>query len=136
LLLALSLAGCGKSGHQRLVDDANRICREGNQQIRALPSVTDRRSLASTADKQAAIIERARARLAKLGPPAADRRSFAQYLAALDVTVRTAKVIALAARAGKPPQVRALGAQAGRDILTVRRLARALGFRDCGRASR
>ena len=135
VVLGALLTGCGKSDHQRLVDDANRICRDGDRQIKALPRATGTRSLAAAADKQAAIIEEARARLGKLEPPAGDRHSLAQYLAALDVTVRTTRVIALAARAGKVADIQAQSRQARQDNLKLRRLARGLGLSDCARSS-
>ena len=133
--LVAVLAGCGTSAHDKLVADANRICRDGDRRIKALPtSAKDQRELASLTEREASIIQDARSRLGKLEPPAGDRQRFARYLAAFDVNARTAKVIALAARAGRPAEVQRLVTQARGDTARARGLARELGFRDCARS--
>jgi hypothetical protein len=132
-LLAV-LAGCGESAHDKLVADANRICRDGDHRIRALPmTAKDQRALAALTEREAAIIQDARTRLGRLEPPPDLRQRFARYLAAFDVNAHTAKVIALAARAGRLAEIQRLVAQARGDTARARGLARDLGFRDCAR---
>lgn len=135
VVLAASVAGCGGSGtlsHAQLVERGDAICKTANQQLGAVPSVTNRSQLLAVIDKTYASGRDQISKLQKLNVGGADRPAFAAFLHAFDATVTDFHDMGTALASNNLSALTAAHSRQLRDMPGIAPAAQRVGFKVCG----
>ena len=135
---ALALAGCGDDGGgERLssaefVAQADAICRRYEARLDALGQPTNFAELRSFADKALPIAKDGRDELDDLTPPEELEDTYDAWLDQGDEAIEIVERLRDAAEEGDQAEIGRIAADAQRTDAEANRLARQLGFEECG----
>jgi hypothetical protein len=127
-LVALSIAGCGRSA---FTNKANDVCKKYNDKLRALPLPTTASQVRGFLDNVAPLAAEAAAKLKALSPPSDEKSAYQEFLSGLAKEVAIAQEADRIARAGNPKQAVALLQQESGLTEEVDAKARAAGLKEC-----
>jgi hypothetical protein len=135
VVVVFAVAGCGGSESltaQQLVAKGDAICRELRATAPRAPTSLDLGAIARYADQAYGPARRALQRFRRLKPRQADRRVYAEFVAAGARRTEDVRLLGDAARAGNAQAVKAVARKQEQDAVPYRRAAQQLGFRVCG----
>jgi hypothetical protein len=138
-LLAVLAAGCGGGGERLskadFVSRADAICRKYEARLDALGQPTNVDELRSFADKALPIAREGRDELGELDPPEALEKTYDAWLAEGDQAIEIVERLRDAAEEGDQAEIQRIAQDAQRADAESNRLARELGFEQCGEAA-
>ena len=126
-VIGVAIAGCG----DEFKEQAEQACREGRVQLETIEKTA--RSPAEQVARSATVVERTRARLAKLNPPSGDRDAFDRYLRALDRLIVLEPRVATAIKDGDIGQAQRLGPRVNRADRMAKGAAAEAGLGECAK---
>ncbi|MDQ3822073.1 MAG: hypothetical protein M3321_02395 [Actinomycetota bacterium] len=139
-LAALVAAGCGGGGGDRLsraefVAQADAICRKYEARLEALGQPQDVSELRSFADRALPIARDGRDELGELNPPEELEEDYDAWLERGDEAIEMVERLRDASEDGDRAEIQRIAQDAQRIDAESNRLARDLGFEQCGESA-
>ncbi len=141
VLAAALAAGCGGGGggerlsRAEFVERADAICREYEDRLDALGRPTNAAELRSFADRALPIARDGREELGDLNPPENLEETYDAWLEQGDEAIEIVERLREAAAEGNKGEIQQIAEDAQRTDAESNRLARELGFEQCGAAA-